>query len=94
MKIIPIVYSSKHSLKALHRIHKMIIRGALYGKINAPESSFKQESIQKIQIRSCIFGMNKGSRSEVKEYLRLYPNMIHLLVFSIIIKYLAINKYM
>ena len=29
MKIIPIVYSSKHSLKALHRIHKMIIRGSM-----------------------------------------------------------------
>jgi len=29
MKIIPIVYSSKHSLKALHRIHKMIIRGTI-----------------------------------------------------------------
>ncbi|PJI36441.1 hypothetical protein [Acinetobacter pseudolwoffii] len=29
MKIIPIVYSSKHSLKALHRIHKMIVRGSM-----------------------------------------------------------------
>ena len=29
MKIIPIGYRSKHSLKALHRIHKMIIRGSM-----------------------------------------------------------------
>ncbi|WP_216940133.1 hypothetical protein [Acinetobacter sp. BY419] len=29
MKIIPTAYSSKQSVKALHRIHKMIIRGTM-----------------------------------------------------------------